>query len=363
MPFEKVQSRSHLRATAPRCLFGSHILALVMILLRIARLTTCAQDALPKWHPGHYAFVQNSPLAEESIYPHFRGIQKMYSWRSLEPERDHYDFSAIRSDLDFLARHDRRLIIQIQTKTFGQGQNDTPGYISGPDYGGGVYQTRWGSWNPILWNDRVNERLTALYTQLGRQFDREPFLEAVVIPESATTFDPAAQAALGYTPEKYTRSIQDGMRALKDAFPHTVVLQYVNMPPESIQPLANFARSQGVGFGGPDIYPYDPVLNQPDRGVYHLYAGLSGVVPLGAAVQQNDYTQRAAFRGPPGETPINEIYQFGRDKLHLNYIFWGTRRGYFEKVQAMLAAPSFPQDPAGGLDARLPQSLFSASPP
>jgi len=41
----------------------------------------------------------------------------------------------------------------------------------------------------------------------------------------------------------------------------------------------------------------------------------------------------------------------------LNYVFWGTRRGYFERVQAMLEEPSFPNDPAGGLDARFPQSL------
>ncbi|MDR3403104.1 MAG: hypothetical protein P4L99_11460 [Chthoniobacter sp.] len=310
-----------------------------------------------KWHPGHYAFVQSSPLGEEHIYKNFRGIQKTYTWRTLEPEKDHYDFAAIRSDLAFLGKHDRRLIIQIQTKTFGPGQNYCPDYVSGPDYGGGVYKTRWGSFNPIIWNERVNERLTALYAHLGKELDREPFLEAVIIPESATTFDVATQTAIAYTAEKYTRSVESGMRALKDAFPTTVVMQYVNMPPESIQPLADYAKAQAIGFGGPDIYPHDPLLIDPQRGVYRLYPPLSGIVPLGAAVQQNDYTQTAAFRGTPGETPVKEIYEFGRDKLHLNYIFWGTRRGYFEKVQAMLDDPSFPKDPAGGLDSRCPQSL------
>ena len=147
------------------------------------------------------------------------------------------------------------------------------------------------------------------------------------------------------------------MQALKDAFPHTVIIQYVNMPEEALQPLADYARLHGIGFGGPDIYPYDPVLTNPQRGVYRFYPALSGSVPLGAAVQQNDYTQKAAFRGSPGETPIKEIYEFGRNKLHLNYIFWGVRRGYFEKVQALLADPTFPQDPAGGLASEFPQSL------
>jgi hypothetical protein len=310
-----------------------------------------------KWHPGHYAFVQFSALREEHIYANFRGIQKTYTWRELEPEPDRYDFSAIRADLAFLGKHDRRLVIQVQTKTFGPGQNYCPEYLAGPAYGGGVYKTRWGSFNPIIWDERVNRRLNALYAQLGKELDREPFLEAVVIPESATTFDVATQDELHYTVEKYIRSVESGMQALKDAFPTTVVIQYVNMPPEATQALAAYAQAHGVGFGGPDIYPYDPQLTNPQRGVYRLYAPLSGSVPLGAAVQQNDYTQRAAFRGAAGETPVQEIYEFGRDTLRLNYIFWGTRQGYFEKVQAMLADPSFPKDPAGGLHATRPLSV------
>lgn len=84
-------------------------------------------------------------------------------------------------------------------------------------------------------------------------------------------------------------------------------------------------------------------------------------MPLGAAVQQNDYTQKTAFRGGGGETPVKEIHEFGRDRLHLNYIFWGTRPGYFAKVRAMLADPSFPNDPAGGLGTLRPKCLGDAA--
>ena len=310
-----------------------------------------------KWHPGHYAFVQFNALDERQLYQGFRGIQKTYSWRVLEPEQDRYDFSAIRADLAFLGKHGQRLVIQVQTKTFGSGQNYCPAYVSGPNYGGGVYRTRWGSFNPIIWNEHVNRRLNALYAQLGRELDREPFLEAVVIPESATTFENVDREKLHYTSDNYTRAVEAGMNAIKEAFPTTVVIQYVNMPPESIQALADYSKTHGVGFGGPDIYPTDPVLTNPQRGVYRLYAPLSGIVPLGAAVQQNDYTQKTAFRGGGGETPVKEIYEFGRDKLRLNYIFWGTRPGYFEKVQAMFADPTFPKDAAGGLNSARPKCL------
>ena len=45
-----------------------------------------------------------------------------------------------------------------------------------------------------------------------------------------------------------------------------------------------------------------------------------------------DYSQKAAFRGPPGAPTIKEIYEYGRDKLRLNYIFWGVQKDYFEKA-------------------------------
>lgn len=310
-----------------------------------------------KWHPGHYAFVQSSPLDERCLYDHFQGIQKLYTWRTLEPEKDRFDLSAIRSDLAFLGEHGKRLVIQVQTKAFGPGQNCCPTYLSGPDYGGGVYRTRWGSFNPVIWDERVNRRLNALYQQLGNEFDREPFLEAVIIPETAITGDVVTQGQAPYTVETYTRSLEVGMQAMKDAFPHTVVIQYVNMPLESIQPLAAYAKKHGIGLGGPDIYPYDPLLNNPEKGVYRLYAPLSGIVPLGAAVQQNDYTQKAAFRGPPGAATVKEIYDFGRDKLRLNYIFWGVRKDCFEKVQTMMDDPAFPKDPAGGLSTAPPKTI------
>jgi hypothetical protein len=117
----------------------------------------------------------------------------------------------------------------------------------------------------------------------------------VSIPESATTFDVAQRTALRYTPDSYARSVENGIQAMKDACPTTVAIQYVNMPPEVIQPLADYAKAHGVGFGEPDVYPHDPVLMNPQRGVYRRYASLSGIVPLGAAVQWNDYSQRTSL--------------------------------------------------------------------
>jgi hypothetical protein len=314
-----------------------------------------------KWHPGHYALVSYLIRQSSYAYKDFRGVQKFYNWRTLEPEKDHYDFSAIRSDLAFLQKHEKRLVMQIQTKAFARGQNCCPAYISGPKYGGGVYKTGVGALNPIIWDDRVNRRLLALYRELGRQFDSEPYVEGMVIPETAVTGNVRNQGEVPYTIERYAQSVEAGMQAAHNAFPHTVVIQYFNLPVEMHQSLFDYATTHGIGLGGPDIFIHDPLLNDPQKGSYPLCARASGIIPLGTAVQPNDYLIKV-HAGPPDPPTPQELYDFGREKLHLNYMFWSTKSGYFEKVQAMMDEPSFPKDPAGGLNTARPKSIGLNSP-
>jgi len=315
-----------------------------------------------KWHPGHYALVSPFIAQADYAYKEFRGIQKFYNWRSLEPEKDRYDFSGIRSDLDFLAQRDKRLVIQIQTKAFSSGQNCCPPYISGPEYGGGVYKTSVGAFNPIIWDDRVNERLLALYRELGKQFDSAPNLEAMVIPETAVTGNVKSQGEVPFAMDRYAQCVEAGMQAAKDVFPHTVVIQYFNLPVEIHQSLYDYATAHGIGLGGPDVFINDALLLDPEKGSYPLDRRASGIVPVGVAVQPGDYLVKT-HGGPPDPPTAKELYEFGRDQLQANYMFWSTKSGYFEKVQAMMDDPSFPRDPAGGLNAGRPRELGSPQRP
>lgn len=108
--------------------------------------------------------------------------------------------------------------------------------------------------------------------------------------------------------------------------------------------------------GGPDINLYSRGLNDPKAGVYQYYDSLAGYVPLGAAVQSQDYTYSKGEKyDGEFETPsVEQIYRFGKDRLHLNYIFWLIKPGYFEKVMVMMNRADFPKDAAGGLNAELP---------
>ena len=313
-----------------------------------------------KWHPGHYMMVKTAATQKEYVHPSFLGIQKFYYWKNLEPAQGRYDFSEIKSDLAFLGKHGKRLVIQIQTKAFGEGANVAPACLKNPEFGGGLYKTTTGSYNPVIWNDKVNARLLALYRALGKEFNSDPYLEAVVIPETA----PSSSIARGtpqpgvepFTIRKFVDALKIGMKTLKDAFLNTVVIQYTNFPPEALQELTDYQKEIGVGLGGPDIRPYDTGLSGSSKGVYRFYPQLSGIVPLGTAVQSEDYVRKTR-KGPLDPTPVNEIYEFGRDKLHLNYIFWLDKPRYFDKVEAMMKSPWFPKDPAGGLDARCPKTI------
>lgn len=334
-----------------------------------------------KWHPGHYVFVGQGQIRPEHLDEHFRGVQKLYTWSDLEPAMGRYDFSQIRSDLALLKRHNKQLVLQVQYKAFGKGQRRVPAYVQGPEYGGGVYQARSGSFDPVLWNAKVGQRMDALFAALGKEFDGEQGVEAVVLPETSPSAALDKQPQPGvepYTIPIYVAALKERMAALRRAFPNTVVIQYANFPQPALPELTAYMKEIGVGLGGPDVYPRASNLSDPVRGVYRLYAPLSGAVPLGAAVQSPDYSvaswkRTAAFnRGeqrnsaavtPEEEEPIpvREHLKLAQTTLKLNYLFWSAQpKACLENVKRMLAEPDLAGDPAGGLDATCPTKAFLA---
>jgi hypothetical protein len=355
-------------------------------LLCVTLVATCAcgsaSAAAPlKWHPGHYVFVGHGEIGPDHILEQFRGVEKCYTWSSMEPRLGQYDFSRIRNDLALLKKHGKQLVIQVQYKAFGKGQRYVPAYVAGPEYGGGVYRASSGSFDPVLWNAKVGQRMDALFAALGREFDSEPGVEAVVLPETSpsASLEKFPQPGVEpYTTAVYVEALKQRMTALRLAFPHTVVIQYANFPQQALPELTAYMKQIGVGLGGPDVYPGPSPLADPEKGIYRLYAPLSGTVPLGAAVQSPDYSvalwkRTAAFnRGQDRNSvavtaeeeqpiPVREHLKLAQEKLKLNYLFWSANpKAYFENVKKMLAEPDLAGDPAGGLDSRCPRKAFIA---
>lgn len=356
-----------------------------LVLLGTALLLAPLASAAPgdaKWHPGHYAYVGGGKLTPEVLaLPHFQGVQKAFTWRDLEPARDRYDFSSLKRDLELVRRHGKQLVVQLTFKSFIAGERSVPDYLKGPDFGGGVYHARVGGFNPVLWNKAVNARFLALMTALGREFDRDPNLEAVNLPETAPSLAVTGpgEGVDPYDEQKYFEALKDQIRTLRQAFPTTVVIQYTNFPPKLLDALTDYEKELGVGMGGPDVYPREDAVSDPKRGVYRLYSKLAGTVPLGAAVQSSNYRVsdkkrsriRQGHRNPDGSPvtilpedeiliPVRDHLRLSREQLKLNYLFWATTPvDGFAEVKKMLASPDLANDPAGGLITTLPTRAFA----
>lgn len=70
---------------------------------------------LKKYNPGHYVAISERGKVDDIKYldePAVRGVSKRYPWKMLEPTKGEYDFSAIRSDLEFLGRHKKQLVLR-----------------------------------------------------------------------------------------------------------------------------------------------------------------------------------------------------------------------------------------------------------
>src|SRR5215470_6714190 len=82
-------------------------------------ILTSSIDAKPV---RHYVFFgrDRERIAEASFLETkaFEGAQLKYTWKELEPQKDRYDFSAIRKDLAFLTSKGKKLFIQLQEVSF-----------------------------------------------------------------------------------------------------------------------------------------------------------------------------------------------------------------------------------------------------
>ena len=274
------------------------------------------------------------------------GAQVVYSWRQLEPSKDEYQFDAVREDLAFLASKGKRLFVQIQDVSFSASRINVPRYLlEDARYNGGAdkqYQIEDGDekhaavagWAARRWDPAVQERFHKLLFALGREFDGR--VEGVNFAESSVTFGSSGRLhPKGYTPETYRDALITNMRALKRAFPKSVVMQYANFMPGEWRPtndrgylvaVYRAARELGVGVGGPDLMPY---RRGQLKSSYPLIRDAAGHVPTGVAVQDGNLEESNPATGK--RVNAAELLRFANEYLKVDYVFWGTQEPYFSQ--------------------------------
>lgn len=322
----------------------SRLLALIFLL----NLSSIAVNAKPV---HHYVFFgqdrekikhASSFLEAESL----AGAQVAYTWRTLEPKKDEYDFSAIREDLAFLTSKHKRLFIQLQDVTFSEARTPVPNYLLTEGvFNGGAnkqYKIKDGDeenavvagWAARRWDPVVQQRFHKLLLALGKEFDGR--IEGINLAESSVTFGQSGRLfPKGFTFEIYRDAIITNMKALKRAFPKSVVIQYANFMPGEWRPTEDkgylravyeAARELKVGVGGPDLLPY---RKGQLKSSYPLIREAAGTVPVGIAVQDGNYED--VNPATQNRVTIGELIDFATNYLRVDYIFWCTQEPYYTR--------------------------------
>lgn len=272
--------------------------------------------------------------------PAFEGAQIAYSWRQLEQGKDQYDFSLIREDLVFLNSHGKKLWIQFEDVTFNPNRINVPKYLlNDPKYNGGAdkqYNDRKGDddhpfhegWVARRWDPAVQDRMYKLFAAVAREFDGR--IAGINTEETSIGFGTTGKLfPKGYTPQIYRDSIIANMKALKRAFPKSIVMQYANFMPggrPNLEAVFKAARESNIAVGGPDVLPFRPFQHANS---YPLIRASAGIVPTGLAVQDGNYGDVDPKTGR--RATIAELLKFATDDLKLDYIFWCTEEPYYSK--------------------------------
>jgi hypothetical protein len=326
--------------------FWPHALVLALFCLLFC---ACCDIAVASG-AAHYVFfgTDRQRIREASFLDTkaFAGAQLKYSWRELEPEKDAYDFSAIRKDLAFLNSKGKYLFVQLQDVTFSPSLINVPKYLrDDPRFHGGADKqytiTRDDEkhavaegWVARRWDKAVQERFQRLLAALGKEFDGK--VAAINLPETAVDFGESGRLfPSGFTPAVYRDAILTNMATLKRAFPKSVTMLYANFMPGEWLPdkdrgylrsVYRRARELKVGVGGPDLLPYKPGQLHHS---YPLIRECHGSILTGIAVQEGNYGSKNPKTGKP--PTISDLVGFATGYLRVDYIFWCTEEPFYSQ--------------------------------
>ena len=313
--------------------------------LLIASLAACGtRSAQHERAPSNYVFLRwdHERIREPEflLNPGIAGAQLSYTWRELEPERDRYDFAAMREQVAFLEKNGKRLFVQIQDVSFTD-RILTPEYLrTDSAFHGGVARKveraadgrqRFDGWVARRWDPAVRARFALLLEALAREFDGR--IEGVVLAETAIGFDDPAAHPQGFTYAGYAASVRELLSVARQAFSRSCVVIYANFMPGEWVPredlgylrsVHDHAASIGAGVGGPDILPH---RKGQQAHSLPLIAGRKPGVIGAMAVQDGNLAERNPATGE--RVTVEEIHRYASDALHLDYIFWGTEEPYY----------------------------------
>ncbi|PSJ17956.1 glycoside hydrolase [Nitrosomonas supralitoralis] len=347
-----------------------------LILAPLGVVAATPNSSAVKWHPGHYYIIKGSRknntaylskvYSELDATPVLNGMMIRYFWADLEDSNGVYDFSSIDKRLAELTDRGKRLVIQVQTKSFN-GRQVVPNYLKKTEYEGGEFYISNFGGNEIagrnikLWNPQVRDRLIALFKAMGERYNSHPNFEGIGMIETAM-----GQPMEPLTNEQVTAFYDNVIYVQKQMrlfFPNTMTIQEVNYPRSILATFVGSLKDVGTALSSPDTFLeqksllYQSTENDHNKGIYNYYSDYAGMIPMVPTIMSKNY-KNTKSDGSGYVPTISQILAFARDTLNANYIFW-TREKHYAQVLEVLNMSAQKNAPAGGLNPTCPAAYSS----
>jgi hypothetical protein len=279
----------------------------------------------------------------------FEGAQIAYAWKQLEHAMDVYEFDDLDADLQVLKAHGMKLWIQLQDATFMPNNQAVPAYLmKRKEFNGGANPQyndagKVEGWVARRWDPAVRARFHKLLAEIGKRYDG--MVAGINLQETAIGIgENGPSQAPGFTYAGYRDAIKQNMSALKQSFPKSIGMQYVNfMPgeflPESdqgfIKSLYDYGEKIQVAIGAPDLLPKRP-FQQANAYKLMKEKKSAGKLAIGIAVQDGNYRGETGDTTPPKEGEqwpdlVPELAEYAEKTLGATYVFWSIQEPYFTK--------------------------------
>jgi hypothetical protein len=262
------------------------------------------------------------------------GVQVVYNWNLLEPEKNKYDFSEVDQQLSFVTSLHKKMFVQIQDRFFSPDAKNVPRYLlRDPEYQGGLVsqidnpgegRKPVSGWVAEQWNPNVRQRFQDLLRALARRFDGAVY--GVNLPETAIDID-MKRDKTGFTCDGYFEAEEENAAFARKVFRKSYVVQYVNFWPcewnndhNYMGRFFDFAAKSNVGLGGPDIVPYGRAQMSNSYPFFAKYKNRLNVVAM--AVQEPTLTYKNPKTGK--RFTREEFEKFATGYLGATMIFWSA---------------------------------------
>lgn len=262
---------------------------------------------------------------------------------------DSYEFDDIDADLQVLKAHRMKLWIQLQDATFMPTNKAVPEYlIKRKEFHGGANPQyndagKIEGWVARRWDPAVQARFQKLFVELGKRYDG--VVAGINLQETAIGIDESGYSeAPDFTYVGYRDALKQNMPALKQSFPQSVAMQYVNfMPGEAlpeidkgfIKSLFDYGEKIDVAIGAPDLMPKKP-FQQAHAYKFMREKKTAGKLAIGIAIQDGNYRGETGDTAQPKEGEkwpdlVPELAEYAEKTLGATYVFWSVQEPYFTK--------------------------------